>query len=332
MTARRARWIGVAAAAMLGAVLVPGAGAMTTATLKVPATADIFGAGRSAVPPGSGGTGTLPPGFGLPAGNDRVLTFFAVAGKVTCCKNQRPVVNNGPEGRPDFSTSLSGTGGISGVEYPRAMFLAGVFLGPGTPSARPPAKTATVTPALGQVFYIGNGQGAGGPVRFKVPAGATRLFLGVADGYSFRGAPGYYSDNAGEFIASFTVTSGTPAATTTTTTSTAASGWDVSGRWTSFVGDLQLTQASGGSLTGTFQMKIGCTEAYTVTGRIAGSAIALALVRAGGAGNQPPCAGTQTLNGSVGPGGTTLLLALVNFASSSPPGPFSGKARKITGG
>lgn len=86
------------------------------------------------------------------------------------------------------------------------MFLAGVFLGPGAPRGRPPTKTATTAPVLGQVFYVGNGQKAGAPVAFKVPDGATRLFFGIADGYSFRGAPGYYSDNAGEFAATFSVT------------------------------------------------------------------------------------------------------------------------------
>lgn len=105
--------------------------------------------------------------------------------------------------------------------------------------------------------------------------------------------------------------------------------WDVTGSWTSFVGDLRLTQAGDGALTGSFQMKAGCTDAYTAAGRIEGNSISLTLVRANGGGDQLPCAGMQTLKGSVGSSGTTLNLALANFAQSSPPTPFSGQARKL---
>lgn len=108
----------------------------------------------------------------------------------------------------------------------------------------------------------------------------------------------------------------------------ATSEWDVSGTWFSAGGDLVLSQGADGSLTGSFIMKRGCTDTYGATGRIDGNSISLNLVRANGAGDEYPCAGTQTLNGSVGPGGSTLTLTLVNFAQTSPASPFTGQATR----
>ncbi len=107
----------------------------------------------------------------------------------------------------------------------------------------------------------------------------------------------------------------------------AAPSWDITGKWVGFSGDLTLTQADG-KLSGTFRMKVGCTELYTATGAISGSAVTLALKRASGAGDQPPCAGTQTLSGSVDASGTALLLELANAFQTSPAGRFAGKAKK----
>jgi hypothetical protein len=61
---------------------------------------------------------------------------------------------------------------------------------------------ATLTPALGQVFFIGDGltgTGSGSVQTFTVPRGATRLFLGIADASGFGGRPGCYGDNIGMF-------------------------------------------------------------------------------------------------------------------------------------
>lgn len=105
--------------------------------------------------------------------------------------------------------------------------------------------------------------------------------------------------------------------------------WDVSGRWTSYVGVLQLTQASDGRLDGSFRMTAGCTDDYAATGRIDGSAISLELVRSNGRGDELPCAGRQTLKGTVAPGGRSLSLSLSNFAQTSPPTPFLGVAKPV---
>ena len=204
--------------------------AATAVTLNVPATANIFGAGRAAPPTGPGGAGTSPPGYVLPSGELRVLTFSSVSGRVTCCNTQSPAVYNGPEGRADFSTRLDGVGGISGVQSSRAMFLAGVFLGERPPSGSTATRTGTHAPAIGQVFYIGTGHSAGKQVEFEVPDGATRLFLGIADGYSFVGQPSYYGDNAGSFAVAFAVTSpisaGQPVPIARVSNGCGGAGWD----------------------------------------------------------------------------------------------------------
>ncbi len=57
-------------------------------------------------------------------------------------------------------------------------------------------------------------------------------------------------------------------------------------------------------------------------------AVSLALVRASGADDAPPCAGKQTLTGSVGSTGTVMQLALANSRQTSPATPFSGRATR----
>jgi hypothetical protein len=59
---------------------------------------------------------------------------------------------------------------------------------------------ASLSPLLGQVFYIGDGVTAGGDFQeFIAPTGATRLFLGIPDGFGFGGVPGAYDDNDGAY-------------------------------------------------------------------------------------------------------------------------------------
>ncbi|MBT8074679.1 MAG: hypothetical protein HKP21_13355, partial [Xanthomonadales bacterium] len=58
----------------------------------------------------------------------------------------------------------------------------------------------SLTPALGQVFFIGDGFNSVPEAQhFIAPAGATRLFLGIPDGFGFVGQPGAYDDNDGDF-------------------------------------------------------------------------------------------------------------------------------------
>jgi hypothetical protein len=83
------------------------------------------------------------------------------------------------------------------------MFLVGVFLTDDEPSdpAPPPLdftgdeEFEELAPEIAQTFFIGDGEGR----TFRVPTGATRLFLGFADAFLYEGPPGWYGNNAGEF-------------------------------------------------------------------------------------------------------------------------------------
>ncbi len=96
----------------------------------------------------------------------------------------------------DYGTGISGPTDI----YLGA--LAGVFLGPDTPSGPAPAQLsgtdfASLSPGLDQMFFIGDGltgTGTGAVQTFVVPQGATRLFLGITD-------DGGYYDNGGTITA-----------------------------------------------------------------------------------------------------------------------------------
>lgn len=94
---------------------------------------------------------------------------------------------------PDESPFGAGpANGISSIGVP-ASALIGVFLDDAVPSGQPPPALdftgerrgfASLAPRLRQVFFIGDGRrgtGKGATQKFTVPAGATRLFLAVAD-------------------------------------------------------------------------------------------------------------------------------------------------------
>jgi hypothetical protein len=118
---------------------------------------------------------------------------------------------SGPEGCyddwvfPEHHTAGAGgaANGISDI-WANPNALLGVFLGPGLPNTSPAPGTLdfgsyasrdflTFSPLLKQVFFIGDGVKSGGTQQqFVVPAGATRLFLGIKDGYQ-------WSNNSGSF-------------------------------------------------------------------------------------------------------------------------------------
>lgn len=168
----------------------------------VPAQANIFGAGREQPPdPGGGGPGVLPPGWKLPAGPHRVITFPRATGRVN------PIVGsadeNGAAGDRTGPTDVTSYRGISGIVHRHnGMFLVGVFLTDDGPAkTSPPRLTFTkrersgsLSPRIGQTFLVGDGKGRS----YEVPAKATRLYLGFADGYLYVGSAGWYDNNAGE--------------------------------------------------------------------------------------------------------------------------------------
>ena len=112
------------------------------------------------------------------------------------------------------STNVSSTAGISGIQMTnRVMFLVGVFLGPGLPTTAPAVADFTgasnqldYRPLIGQTFFIGNGfTDSGTKQNFYIPTGASRLYLGFADGWLFNGAPSWYADNHGSLTASLSI-------------------------------------------------------------------------------------------------------------------------------
>ena len=120
-------------------------------------------------------------------------------------------VSFGPQGNGvPGSSSLGSFGGISGY-FGTQGALVGVFLTNAVPSAGPPATLdfsagglgvdfTTLSPALNQVFFIGDGKTNLNVFQeFVAPAGTTRLALGVVDGFGFNGPPGAYDDNDGGY-------------------------------------------------------------------------------------------------------------------------------------
>jgi hypothetical protein len=116
----------------------------------------------------------------------------------------------GPGGNTPAGSNLSAFGGISSYLGPQGP-LVGVFLNDDVPNGAAPAGLdfrpeglgidfASLSPALGQVFYIGDGKTSGGEFQsFVAPGGATRLALGIPDGFGFVSAPGWYDDNDGGY-------------------------------------------------------------------------------------------------------------------------------------
>lgn len=119
-----------------------------------------------------------------------------------------------PDGEEDVEGSVDALGGISGYMGPNGA-LVGVYLSDANPAEAEPPETldfsaegigiafAELKPALGQVFFVGDGltgRGSGATQRFIAPPGATRLYLGIADAAMFWGPPGCYEDNLGAFL------------------------------------------------------------------------------------------------------------------------------------
>jgi len=114
-----------------------------------------------------------------------------------------------PDGNPNWiinnwGSQNGGEHGIANVYAPLTSVI-GVFLDDNLPTGSPPPASldfstaasrdfASLAPQLKQPFFIGDGlSGATGTVQqFIVPAGATRLFLGVVDGSG-------WLDNVGSF-------------------------------------------------------------------------------------------------------------------------------------
>jgi hypothetical protein len=185
--------------------------------VSVAASTDIFGAGQPGGPP----TIAVPPG-------SSVAIFDAPGSGLSCCSGAGA---HSADGGANASTDVEPSPpiGISGIRHHELnIFLIGVFLddkGP-DPAATPPVLSYSsangyagtlwdggdsFTPLINQTFFVGDGltgTGAGNRQSFTVPSGATRLYLGFADGLNLGdythdlgtpspATPGYYDDNTG---------------------------------------------------------------------------------------------------------------------------------------
>lgn len=150
---------------------------------------------------------TLPPMIAV-SGGDIIRLADPAVGGVNFFNGFGPPFF-GPDGGNTTGSNLSSFGGISAYTGPTGP-LAGVFLGLGDPTGGLPPVTLdfgtigldflSLAPGIGQVFYIGNGATGGGVLQeFIAPTGATRLYLGIPDGFGFIGAPGAYDDNDGSY-------------------------------------------------------------------------------------------------------------------------------------
>lgn len=117
----------------------------------------------------------------------------------------------GPDGGVGGQTNLSSFGGISGFLSDGMGPLVGVFLNDDIPNGSAPSiidfrasgvgtDFLSITPDLGQVFFVGNGVTSTNVFQqFIAPTGATRLALGIPDGFGFVGVSGAYDDNDGAY-------------------------------------------------------------------------------------------------------------------------------------
>ncbi len=183
-----------------------GGGLGNCTTMTIDGKANIFASGRA-----TAFDGILPPGCSFAAGPGKIMTFQDVTGGAACLSTTL----NGPEGGncAGGNTNINSYRGIAGIVHStKTMFLVGVYLDDREPQDPAPARLnfstndsySSLSPLIGQVFFIGDGltgAGAGARQQVQVPSTATRLFLGIADAYSFQGNPGAYGDNIGSFKA-----------------------------------------------------------------------------------------------------------------------------------
>ena len=146
----------------------------------------------------------------VPVSGGQVITFSDPAiGGINFFNGLGPAFF-GPEGNTAGSSNLNPLDGISGYIGTQGA-LVGVFLDDDNPALDTPPATldfstapsrdfTTISPEIGQVFFVGDGFTTGVVQQdFVAPNDATRLFLGIPDGFAFNGPAGAYEDNDGEY-------------------------------------------------------------------------------------------------------------------------------------
>jgi len=182
----------VACGASAAATTVPG-----SANPKLAGMSDGTAAGGGDSAPGQ--SPVLFTEFAISAGQ---LLQFVATGETDHCGGG--CAGGTPDGTAIWQNGAEN--GISGINAPINALL-GVFLGTDQPSllAAAPAPLdfgadglgtnfTSLATALQQVFFIGDGQTAGGvPQQFTVPTGATRLYLASHDGFGWYNNSGSFS-------------------------------------------------------------------------------------------------------------------------------------------
>jgi hypothetical protein len=210
------------AGAVLALGLTPALPAQDAKDIELPVSAhtDIYRAGGY----NDGSDGIAPVVYSFHARPFQTLTFSSVAGEWTC---NTSVPEFGADGSttancPTITMDTVGTfAGYKSVDFLGAMV--GMFLEDALPPSAPPPLTfyvndssqggiqtdfRTLSPKVGQVFFIGDGltgTGIGSIQVFQVPATATHLYLGYIDACNGGPVPSCYSDNAGSLIAVFRI-------------------------------------------------------------------------------------------------------------------------------
>jgi hypothetical protein len=177
-------------------------------SVLVPVTANVYGSGHSgaaATPqPAGGGGGTAPPSVDV-----LTTTQFGFLGSGNAKFSPINPTSTTPDGIAGAPTPFNGFNGLSGFSSDQAFGLYGVFVGAIEPADPQPAALnfvgnttfASLSPQLDQVFYIGDGltsTGSGSTQAFNVPAGALKLYFGLADGINSPIDNGWYGDNSGD--------------------------------------------------------------------------------------------------------------------------------------
>ncbi len=193
-------------------------------SVSVSAFDDISRAGGNS----SGSDGNTPTAAAtFTAGSVQTLTINSTSGGWNCTPGPLLGADGGNCFTTGFHVNAAGLiSSIGGTDFNTALF--GVFLDAGLPGSAPAGlqfyvsnnglggiqtNFASLSPVLGQIFFLGDGltgTGSGSTQVFNIPTGATRLFLGFADAPSFNGNPGAFVDNNGSITVDFSLNAGAP--------------------------------------------------------------------------------------------------------------------------
>ena len=207
--------ISIAAVLAIGLPLTGSLQAQDVLTVSVSAHMDIYRAGGY----DDGSDGAAPAKYAFPAAPGQTLTFSSITGSWSC--GASPLY--GPDGltttvcQPHNIDNPIGTfSGYDTTDFSGG--LAGIFLEDTPPSSAPPplrfyvkdgaaggiqTSFSSLSPQIGQVFFIGDGltgTGTGATQLFAVPPTATHLYLGYVDSCD-NSVPGCYSNNLGALTA-----------------------------------------------------------------------------------------------------------------------------------